>query len=64
MLNVKLTVFCLTDLDISSSFVGIVMSGAGPGIQLVFLRKHFYGLLDSRLNVSMFSFGQVTIRKL
>lgn len=40
-LKVKLTIFCFIDFEISSSFVGMLINGAGPGIQLVFLFKIF-----------------------
>lgn len=36
-LKVKLTIFCFIDFEMSSSFVGTLINGAGPGIQLVFL---------------------------
>jgi len=38
-LKVKFTMCCFAVFEIISRFVGIFMSGAGPGIQVVFLYK-------------------------
>lgn len=37
ILKVKLTIFCFVVFEISSRFVGTLIRGAGPGIQVVFL---------------------------
>lgn len=41
ILNVNVTVCFFVIFDNNSSCVGIFMVGAGPGIQLVFLKKKY-----------------------